>query len=74
MSNAATKALPLAKGTFSKQKLYIMNIVLMLYHLTLSTSHISDSGFKRMHVLLITLTYITQIMAALGPTSRGLLR
>ena len=46
----------------------------MLYHLTLSTSHIGDSGLKKMHVLLITLTVITQIMAALGPTSRGLLR
>ena len=57
------------------QKNYIMNIVLMLYHLTLSTSHIGESGLKKMHVvLLITLTFITQIMAALGPTSRGLLR
>ena len=52
----------------------IMNIVLMLYHLTLSTSHIGESGLKKMHVLLITLTFITQIMAALCPTSRGLLR
>ena len=58
----------------SQNKNYIMNIVKMLYHLTLSTSHIGDSGLKKMHVLLITLTFITQIMAALGPTSRGLLR
>ena len=47
MSNAATEALPLANGTFSKQTLYNEYCIEMLYHLTLSTSHIGDSGLKK---------------------------